>query len=59
MYDATNYISQFNEEYETLKNKIPIIFYMVENGSSRVLRDKENQLFENPHSKSYILAFFW
>ena len=31
---------------------------MVQNGNGRVLRDKENQLIENPHSKPYIHAFF-
>ena len=46
MFDTTNYISQFNEEFKNLKNKIHIIFYMLQNDSSRVLQDKEIELIE-------------
>ena len=46
MIDTTNYISQFNEEFKNLKNKIHIIFYMLQNDSSRLLQDKEIELIE-------------
>ncbi len=46
MFDTINYISQFNEEFKNLKNKIHIIFYMLQNDSSRVLQDKEIELIE-------------
>lgn len=38
---------KFNEEYKNLKDKIHIIFYMLQNDSGRVLQDKEIQLIEN------------
>ena len=47
MIDATNYISKFSEEYNNMKNKIHIIFYMLQNDSGRVLQDKEIKLIEN------------
>lgn len=40
MIDATNYISQFIEEYKTLKNNTHIILFL-QNESRRVLQDKE------------------
>ena len=47
MIDATNYISKFSEEYKNMKNKIHIIFYMLQNDSGRVLQDKEIELLGN------------
>ena len=41
MLDSTNYISQFIEEYKTLKNNTHIILYILQNESGRVLQDKE------------------
>ena len=47
MIDATNYISKFSEEYQNMKNKIHLIFYMLQNDSGRTLQDKEVCLIEN------------
>ena len=47
MIDATNYISKFSEEYKNMKNKIHLIFYMLQNDSGRTLQDKEVSLIEN------------
>ena len=57
MIDATNYISIFSEEYQNLKNKIHIIFYMLQNESGRVLQDKEIQLIEK-FLKTNVPIFF-
>jgi len=57
MVDATNYISKFNDEFKNLKNKIHIIFYMLQNDSGRVLQDKEIELIEN-FLKNNIPVFF-
>lgn len=57
MIDATNYISKFSEEYQNLKNKIHIIFYMLQNDSGRVLQDKEIQLIEK-FLKTNVPIFF-
>lgn len=47
MIDAANYISKFNEEYKNMKNKIHIIFYILQNDNGRVLQDKEIELIQN------------
>ena len=54
---TTNYISKFNEEYQNMKNKIHIIFYMIPNDNSRVLQDKEIELIQNL-LKTNIPIFF-
>ena len=57
MVDATNYISKFNEEYKNMKNKVHIIFYLLQNDSGRVLQDKEIELIQN-FLKTNVPVFF-
>lgn len=57
MVDATNFISKFSEVYNNLKNKIHIIFYLLQSDSVRVLQDKEIELIEN-FIKTNIPIFF-
>ena len=57
IYNANNYISTFNEEYKYLKNRIHLIFYMLQSDSGRVLQDKEVKIIEN-FLKSNIPVFF-
>ena len=57
VYNANNYISKFNEEYKYLKNRIHLIFYMLQSDSGRVLQDKEIKIIEN-FLKSNIPVFF-
>ena len=38
--ETTNHISRFKEEYKNMENKIPIMFYMLQNDSWRLLQNK-------------------
>ena len=55
--DATNYITKFSQEYKDFKNKIHIIFYMLQSDSGRVLQDKEIEIIKN-FIKSNIPIYF-
>ena len=57
IYDATNYISKFREEYTYLKERIHLIFYMLQSDSGRVLQDNEIKIIEN-FMKCHIPVFF-
>ena len=46
MTNAISYISQFNTQYEQIKNKIHIILYLFNCDSARVLQDTEIELIE-------------
>jgi GTP-binding protein EngB required for normal cell division len=44
MTNSKNYINQFNTQYEKIKNKIHIIFYLFNYVSARLLQDNEVEL---------------
>ena len=47
MTNSKSYISQFNTQYEKIKNKFHIIFYLFNCDSAKLLQDKEVELIEN------------
>ena len=46
MSNAISYINQFNKQYEKIKSKIHIIFYLFNCDSSRLLQDTEIELIK-------------
>ena len=52
-----NYIEQFNKQYENIKEKIHIIFYLFNASSSRLLQEKEIELIENFNNYNIPIYF--
>ena len=40
-------IEEFKKDYKNIKNKIHLIFYVIDCNSSRILQNKEKQIIEN------------